>query len=46
MAVVDHRGTAAMPRMLPLGAGLAPVLQWLLLPILCLLAARRLAPAR
>jgi len=43
---MDHCGTAAMPRMLPLGAGLAPVLQRLVLPILSLLAARRLAPAR
>jgi len=46
VAVVDHRGTAAMPRMPSLRTGLAPVLQWLVLPILCLLAARRLAPAR
>ncbi len=37
---------AAMPRLPPLGTGLSPVLQWLLLPPLCLLAARRLAPAR
>ncbi|HEV7264118.1 MAG TPA: hypothetical protein VGN83_04260 [Falsiroseomonas sp.] len=37
---------AAMPRLPPLGTGLAPLLQWLLLPTLCLLAARRLAPAR
>lgn len=37
---------AAMPRLPPLGTGLTPVLQWLLLPTLCLLAARRLALAR
>jgi len=37
---------AAVPRLSPLGTGLAPVLQWLLLPTLCLLAARRPAPAR
>lgn len=33
--------TAAMPRLPPLGTGLSPVLQWLLLPPLCLFAARR-----
>ncbi|WP_270933174.1 hypothetical protein [Falsiroseomonas oryzae] len=37
---------AGMPRLPPLGTGLTPVLQWLLLPTLCLVAARRLAPAR
>jgi len=31
----------AMPRLPPLGTGLSPVLQWLLLPPLCLFAARR-----
>jgi hypothetical protein len=36
----------AMPRLPPLGTGLTPVLQWLLLPTLCLVAARRLARAR
>lgn len=35
----------AMPRLPPLGTGLSPVLQWLLLPTLCLLAARRLTPS-
>jgi hypothetical protein len=34
---------AAMPRLPPLGTGLSPVLQWILLPPLSLLAARRLA---
>ena len=34
---------AAMPRLPPLGTGLSPLLQWLLLPPLCFLAARRLA---
>lgn len=34
---------ATMPRLPPLGTGLSPFLQWLLLPPLCLLAARRLA---
>jgi hypothetical protein len=33
---------AAIPRLPPLGTGLSPVLQWLLLPPLCLLAARRI----
>jgi hypothetical protein len=32
---------SAMPTLPPLGTGLAPLLQWLLLPPLCLLAARR-----
>jgi hypothetical protein len=32
----------AMPRLWPLGTGLSPVLQWLLLPPVCLLAARRI----
>ena len=34
---------AAMPRLPPLGTGLSPLLQWLLLPPLCFLAVRRLA---
>jgi hypothetical protein len=34
---------AAVPRVPPLATGLSPILQWLLLPPLCLLAARRLA---
>ena len=42
---VEVRGSwayaAAMPRLPPLGTGLTPVLQWLVLPALCLLAARR-----
>ena len=33
----------AMPRLPPLGTGLTPVLQWTVLPPLCLLAARYLA---
>ncbi|MBR0676300.1 hypothetical protein GXW77_08960 [Roseomonas alkaliterrae] len=37
---------AAMPRLPPLGTGLTPVLQWLLLPPICLLAARHVAPTR
>lgn len=36
--------TAAMPRLPPWGTGLAPLLQWLLLPPLAMLAAR--PPAR
>jgi hypothetical protein len=44
---VEVRGAwayaAAMPRIPPLGTGLTPVLQWLVLPPLCLAAARRLA---
>jgi hypothetical protein len=39
---------AAMPRVPPLGTGLAPLAQWLILPALCLTAARhagRTAPA-
>jgi hypothetical protein len=36
--------TAAMPRLPPWGTGLAPFLQWLLLPPLAMLAAR--PPAR
>lgn len=32
----------AMLRLWPLGTGLSPVLQWLLLPPVCLLAARRI----
>lgn len=43
---VEVRGSwayaAAMPRLPPLGTGLSPVLQWLVLPPLCLLAARRI----
>lgn len=35
----------AMPRLPPFGTGLSPVLQWLLLPPLCFLAARRQAGA-
>jgi hypothetical protein len=35
--------TAAMPRLPPLGTGLTPVLQWLLLPPLALVLARRAA---
>ncbi len=35
--------TAPMPRIPPLGTGLSPVLQWLLLPPLALLLARRVA---
>jgi hypothetical protein len=35
--------TAAMPRLPPWGTGLAPVLQWLLLPPLAMLAARSIA---
>lgn len=42
---VEVRGSwayaAAMSRLPPLGTGLSPVLQWLLLPPVCLLAARR-----
>lgn len=42
---VEIRGTcayaAAMPRLPVLGTGLAPLLQWLVLPPLALLAARR-----
>ena len=34
----------AMPRLPPLGTGLTPLLQWLVLPPLCLWSARRLAP--
>ncbi|MGK7865464.1 hypothetical protein [Falsiroseomonas sp. E2-1-a4] len=34
--------TAAMPRLPPLGTGLTPVLQWVLLPPVALLVARRL----
>jgi hypothetical protein len=37
---------AAMPRLPPLGTGLTPVLQWLLLPALFLVAARRLGRTR
>ncbi|MES2710600.1 MAG: hypothetical protein V4653_03385 [Pseudomonadota bacterium] len=36
--------TAAMPRLPPLGTGLAPFLQWLLLPPVAMLAARPAAP--
>ena len=32
--------SAAMPRLPPFGTGLSPILQWLLVPPLCLLAAR------
>jgi len=43
---VEWRGTwayaAAMPRIPWLGTGVTPLLQWLLLPPLCLLVARRL----
>lgn len=43
---VEVRGNwayaAAMPRLPPLGTGLLPVLQWLLLPPVCLFAARRI----
>ena len=35
--------TKAMPTLPPLGTGLAPLLQWLLLPPVCLLAARHQA---
>ena len=35
---------AAMPRLPPLGTGLAPLLQWLLLPPLAMLATRPRAP--
>jgi len=35
--------TEAMPTLPPLGTGLAPLLQWLLLPPVCLLAARHQA---
>jgi len=35
-------GIRAMPRLPPLGTGLAPVLQWALLPPLALLVARRI----
>lgn len=35
--------TASMPRLAPLGTALTPVLQWAVLPPICLLAARRLA---
>jgi hypothetical protein len=35
---------AAMPLVPPLGTGLSPLLQWLLLPPLCLLTARRRRP--
>jgi len=35
--------TKAMPMLPPLGTGLTPLLQWLLLPPVCLLAARHLA---
>ena len=37
--------TPAMPRLPPLGTGLTPVLQWVLLPTPCLWAARRLVSA-
>jgi hypothetical protein len=36
---------AAMPRVPPFGTGLSPLLQWLLLPPLCFLAAGRRMPA-
>lgn len=44
---VEVRGSwayaATMPRLPPLGTGLSPVFQWLALPPICLLAARRFA---
>ncbi len=45
---VDIRGSwayaPAMPRLPPLGTGLAPLLQWLALPPLAMLMVRRAAP--
>ena len=42
---VDVRGswayTSAMPRLPPLGTGLAPVLQWIFLPLMAMAAVRR-----